>query len=135
MPAPRSPAFLVWPSQLVICLCTSRLGTIPRHTLVKGEVLIWERLGPPTALGQFELAIAQDPETRLGAHWPTIASEHSFILLLMRLSLGPWPASLLYAAVEQTLAALVNGMTPMGLDELRELEAKRLERVHAVILL
>ena len=97
----------------------------------KCEVLSLEWSGPPAALGQFELAIAKDPEPHLGASWPKITSEHAFVLQLLELSFGPWQIFLLDAAVEQTWTVMVVGKTLMDLGELRELEAKRLERLHA----
>ena len=119
-------------------------GLVTRYAMVgshtksypfKCEVLILERSSPATALGQFELAIAKDPELHLGARWPQIASELAFVLQLSEASLGPWQIFLLDAMPDQTSTVMVNAMTLMDLDELRDAETKRLERTHALRLL
>ena len=46
--------------------------------------------------------------------------------------MGPWQIFLLDSAVNQIHTVMVTGMTLMDLDELRELEAQRLERLHAL---
>ena len=108
------------------------VGAFSKSHPFKCEFLSLELRGPPTALGQFELAIAREPEPRLGARWPEIASEKAFVLHLVEVSLGPWQIFLLDSAVDQIHTVMVTGMTLMDLDELRELEAQRLERLHAL---
>ncbi len=104
----------------------------------KCEILCLERLNPigqDAALGQFELAIARDPESRLAARWPRIVSERAFVIQLADLSLGPWQISLLQTVVEQTFTVLVTATTVMDFAKLSELDAQRLERLHALRML
>ena len=114
----------------------TRYAMVGAHTKsypFKCEVLILERMS--TALDQFELAIAKDPEPHLGACWPQIASERAFVLQLSEASLGPWQIFLLDATPDQTSTVMVTAMKLMDLDELRDAEMKRLERLHALRLL
>jgi len=132
MPVPRNAAFPAWRSQPVLILCTPGIGAYTKAHPFKCELLRLEQLSRPTAAGQFELAIAKEPEPQLGARWPTIASEKAFLLQLVQWSMGPWQIFLLDAAVEQTWTVMVNAMTLMDLAELQQLEAQRLERLHAL---
>ena len=87
------------------------VGAFSKSHPFKCEFLSLELRGPPTALGPFELAIAREPEPRLGARWPEIASEKAFVLHLVEVSLGPWQIFLLDSAVDQIHTVMVTGMT------------------------
>ena len=78
------------------------------------------------------MAIAKEPVPRLGARWPKLASEKACARQLLEVPLGPWQIFLLDAIPDQTSTFMVTAMKLMDLDELRDAETKRLERLHAL---
>lgn len=83
----------------------------------------------------FELRIQKENVGTVKGGWPVIQSEQRFLLSLVTHSSDPWHIYALRADPEQTWSVNVLDKVRLDAEEMRSLEAERLERMHALKLL